>query len=185
MARPTFLELRKRFTLRNIFIFFVIFQLLNFLSFNMPLLSSRLPQYTGPHAVGAIDLEADCTPRVIGDILLKKTNEPALKLETVFFTLYYPASPSGYRGPLKHHPWVPKPVSLIATGYARFAHITNSLVDSIFTFFLWLLVGSTSIPADVDAPLLVPLSSSQHGLRQTSLGGSETTLVDTASKFPI
>lgn len=41
----------------------------------------------------------------------------------------------------------------MAAGYARFAHISNFVTNAIFTFSLWLLVGSTKIPAHVDVPL--------------------------------
>ncbi|KAF1985253.1 PAF-acetylhydrolase family member [Aulographum hederae CBS 113979] len=147
----------------------------------MPILSSRLPRYTGPHGVGAIDLEADCDGRVIGDVKLKGTDVPALKVDTVFFTLYYPASPES-RKTIKPHLWVPRPISLTAAGYARFAHITNYLVDQIFTFFLWLLAGSIEIPAYVDVPVL---ASHENVAVRTSTGGSEATLVDTVDKFPV
>ena len=77
----------------------------------------------------------------------------------MFFTLYYPAGNTQYQ---KNHYWIPRPISLIATGYAHFAHISFLLVNWIFTGALWLLVGSTKIPAVVDAPVLAskPLEDS-------------------------
>jgi len=46
----------------------------------MPLLSSNLPSYTGPYPVGTIDLEAPCQPRVISDVTIKSTGDPAFKV---------------------------------------------------------------------------------------------------------
>lgn len=75
-----------------------------------------------------------------------------MELETVFFTLYYPSKVDA-PAPRPKHLWIPRPINLIAEGYARFAHIDSTLVHNMFAFGLWLLVGSTEIPAIVDAPL--------------------------------
>jgi platelet-activating factor acetylhydrolase len=40
-----------------------------------------------------------------------------------------------------------------AEGFAKFAHISNFLTNSVFTVALWGLVGSITIPAHVDVPL--------------------------------
>lgn len=53
---------------------------------------------------------------------------------------------------MTHHPWVSRPIKLTAVGYAKFAHAVNYFINGIFTVGLWALVGSTTIPADVDAP---------------------------------
>lgn len=54
----------------------------------MPLLSAALPPYTGPHGVGAIDLEIPVPERLIGKITLKATGKPVFKvrhpLDTIF-----------------------------------------------------------------------------------------------------
>ena len=41
----------------------------------------------------------------------------------------------------------------MGSGYARFVRISNFVTDSIFTFGLWLVAGSTQIPAQVDVAL--------------------------------
>jgi platelet-activating factor acetylhydrolase len=82
----------------------------------------------------------------------------------VLFTLYYPAR-KGAVSSKPQHLWVSKPLSIVGEGYARFAHISNFFTNSLFTFGLWGLVGSTKIPAQVDVPLhgaAVELQSSDN-----------------------
>ncbi|KAI5371000.1 putative platelet-activating factor acetylhydrolase, alpha/Beta hydrolase [Septoria linicola] len=119
-----------------------------------PLFASRLPNYTGPHAVGAIDVEVPVKePRNIVDTVFKQTGKPAFALDTVLFTLYYPTSKTSRSSKAKHK-WFPKPISLIAQGYAEAAHFNNFFSRPLFTFALWGLASSIDIPAKVDVPLL-------------------------------
>lgn len=46
----------------------------------MPLFSTNLPEYTGPYAVGTIDIENPCDRRIISDINFKATGEPAFQV---------------------------------------------------------------------------------------------------------
>ncbi|KAG6045343.1 hypothetical protein E4U39_002447 [Claviceps sp. Clav50 group G5] len=125
-----------------------------------PPFASPLPAYSGPHAVGTMDLEvAVPDPRLVSDSIFKKDGSPAFELQTVLFTLYYPTE-RDYQSPHRRHYWIPKPISLKARGYAKFAHIDNALVRPIFTFFLWAIAGGITIPAEVDAPLLSARSPS-------------------------
>ncbi|EQB55559.1 PAF-acetylhydrolase family member [Colletotrichum gloeosporioides Cg-14] len=118
-----------------------------------PLLASKLPQYSGRYGVGAIDVEVPVrSPRQTSELAFKD-GKPAFELETVLFTLYYPAT-KGVRGRRPRHYWIPKPVSLTAEGYARAAHFNNFISRPIFTFALWAIAGSITIPAEVDVPLL-------------------------------
>ncbi|KAG5967297.1 hypothetical protein E4U58_002204 [Claviceps cyperi] len=130
-----------------------------------PPFASPLPAYSGPHAVGTMDLEvAVPEPRLVSDSVFKEDGSPAFELQTVLFTLYYPTE-QDYQSPHRRHYWIPKPISLKARGYAKFAHIDNVLVRPIFTFFLWAIAGGITIPAEVDAPLLSarsPSSSETH-----------------------
>lgn len=48
--------------------------------FASPLFSSRLPHYTGPHAVGAIDLEAPVEPRRAHEARFKHDDKPAFQV---------------------------------------------------------------------------------------------------------
>lgn len=129
--------------------------------FNMPIFSSRLPKYSGEFDVGVVDVEAPCDKRRIANAIFKKTGQPAFELDTVLFSLYYPAVkgiPS--RAPL--HDWVPKPLHHTGEGYARFANVNNVLTNNIFTFGLWMLAGSTKVPAKVDVPLQGTMRSYQN-----------------------
>ncbi|WYZ44507.1 hypothetical protein EsH8_VII_000943 [Colletotrichum jinshuiense] len=118
-----------------------------------PLFASKLPKYTGKYEVGAIDVEVPVrTPRKTSDSVFKSNGKPAFELETVLFTLYYPAAKGVKSG--RHHHWIPKPVSITAEGYARAAHFNNFISRPIFTFALWAIAGSIKIPAQVDVPLL-------------------------------
>ncbi|KAM5349113.1 hypothetical protein ACJ41O_008936 [Fusarium nematophilum] len=146
--------LRPRFTWRYVVFSLVgVYVLYCFVTWQ-PFFSNALPPYSGPHSVGAIDLEIPLEkPRRISETLLRRTREPAFELETVLFTVYYPAvKASRSQAPL--HPWVSRPLSLTAEGYARAAGVNNFITRPIFTFALWLLVGGITIPAKVDAPIL-------------------------------
>ncbi|KAH7126361.1 platelet-activating factor acetylhydrolase, isoform II-domain-containing protein [Dactylonectria estremocensis] len=119
-----------------------------------PFFSSPLPAYSGPHAVGTMDVEVPLhKPVRISDTLLRASRGPAFEVETVLFSLYYPTA-KAVRSKKARHPWAPRPLSLTAEGYARIAHVDNFVVRPIFTFALWLLVGGVGIPAKVDVPLL-------------------------------
>ncbi|EXJ88118.1 hypothetical protein A1O1_05046 [Capronia coronata CBS 617.96] len=117
-----------------------------------PLFSSRLPAYTGQYSVGAIDLEISTEPRTIHAARLKDSGLPAFQLETVLFTVYYPSA-RGMESSKPHHLWIPRPLGIVATGYARFAHISNFVTDAIISISLWFLAGGIKIPAHVDVPL--------------------------------
>ncbi|KAK3669585.1 hypothetical protein LTR78_010523 [Recurvomyces mirabilis] len=120
--------------------------------FRMPFFSSKLPAYTGPYKVGTIDIEAPVEKRNISEARFANGGKPAFELETVLFSLYYPANKDA-RSHRPHHHWISRPVGLHAEGYARFAHINNFFTNNLFTFSLWTLAGSTTIPAEVDVPL--------------------------------
>ncbi|KAK1756321.1 platelet-activating factor acetylhydrolase, isoform II-domain-containing protein [Echria macrotheca] len=122
---------------------------------SQPLFAHPLPQHTGPYAVGAIDIEAPVSPpRLVDPAIFKDTSDRAFELETVLFTVYYPTTYAAASQSHTHrHPWIPRPLSLRAEGYARAAHISNKVTDAIFTAALRVLVGSITIPAAVDAPL--------------------------------
>ncbi|KAK5110212.1 hypothetical protein LTR62_006208 [Meristemomyces frigidus] len=119
---------------------------------DMPFFSSKLPAYTGPYKVGTIDIEAPVERQRTSDAVFKHDGGPAFEMETVLFSLYYPAN-KDVRTRKPYHYWIPKPVSLHAEGYARFAHINNFFTNKLFALALWTLAGSTTIPAEVDVPL--------------------------------
>ena len=150
-----------------------------------PLLSSKLPRYTGPHGVGTIDLEIPVRePRQIHDAVFKHGHKPAFELDTVLFTLYYPTAEDAKTN--NHHYWVGKPLWLTAVGYAKLIHFSNFLTNNIFTGAMGMLVGGTRIPAEVDVPLL----SNEELLRQitsfeTDINKPVVTEHDNVDGFPI
>lgn len=147
--------LRPRWTVKYALYFTVAFCLIYLLYsnrlFNMPLLSDTLPTYSGEYQVGVIDIEAPCEKRRISNAVFKDTGKPAFELDTVLFSLYYPAVKE-WRNSKPHHLWVSN-LAQHAEGYARFARINNFITNTIFEWAMWTLVGSTTIPANVDAPL--------------------------------
>ncbi|KAF2810971.1 alpha/beta-hydrolase [Mytilinidion resinicola] len=155
---------------RNVSVVLIFSAIVSLFVIKMLPLCNPLPSYSGPHQVGIIDVEADCETRVLHPAVLKDGGEIALKLESVFFTLFYPATPNpGHvHWPPKHY-WVPRPLSLVASGYARLAHISSSILHRVFTFGLWLFAGATTIPAHADAPILSRLEHELGGLKDGSV----------------
>jgi platelet-activating factor acetylhydrolase len=126
-----------------------------------PLLASNLPSYTGPHGVGTSDIEIALEkPRRISNTVFKATGEPAFEIETVLFSVFYPAAKDA-KSSKRHHNWVSKPISATASGYARAAHVDNFLMRPLFTFGLWLIAGGITIPAQVDVPILEDENSAE------------------------
>ncbi|KAL6232687.1 hypothetical protein BDW75DRAFT_15838 [Aspergillus navahoensis] len=145
------------YVLFSIFCFYALYCFIR----GSPLLASPLPSYTGPYGVGAIDLEVPLAggPLRAADGVLKSTGQPAFEVETLLATVYYPTD-RGFRSRKPRYPWISRPISLTAQGYARIAHVDNFLTRPIFTFGLWAVGGAITIPAEVDAPLL----ASEKGL---------------------
>ncbi|KAK8020438.1 hypothetical protein PG990_005576 [Apiospora arundinis] len=165
--------LRPRFTWRYVACSLAISYVLYSFVTSRHLLAHPLPQYSGPHSVGAIDVEASApSPRLVDPARFKATNENAFELRTVLFTLYYPAS-KGEKILQHHHDWIPKPVSVTAAGYAKFAHIGNFLTNALFTGAIKLLVGNIKIPAGIDLPLLddkhVPLDTASSSSESSGI----------------
>ncbi|KAI0181771.1 PAF acetylhydrolase [Hypoxylon sp. FL1284] len=121
--------------------------------FSLPLLASPLPQYSGSYPVGAVDIETPvANPRLIDDARFKDTRGHAFELESVLFTLYYPAAHHAVSTKPKHR-WISRPISATGEGYAKFAHINNYFTNKLLTGALTAMLGSIEIPAQVDVPL--------------------------------
>lgn len=147
--------LRPRLTARYIILTLLLTTITLRLLTSPHLLASPLPSYTGPHGVGAIDVEIPLPqgPVPVSDATLKDGGRPAFEVETLLATLYYPTSKSFHSKRHRYY-WFPKPIAITAQGYARLAGADNFLTRPIFTFVLWALGGGITIPAEVDAPLL-------------------------------
>ncbi|KAK5704912.1 hypothetical protein LTR97_002023 [Elasticomyces elasticus] len=141
--------LRPRWTIRYVLSAVALSYFAICLLFDMPFFSSPLPQYTGDYNVGTIDIEVPVEKRNLSSAVFKDTGKPAFELETVLFSLFYPATKDA-QSTKPNHLWFPKPIALQAEGYARLAGINNFFTNSLFTVGLWTLAGSTSIPAEPD-----------------------------------
>jgi platelet-activating factor acetylhydrolase len=118
-----------------------------------PLLSDSLPEYSGSYDVGTVDIEVPAiNPRNFSNAVHKDTGELAFELETVMFSIFYPAE-KGSQSRRPKHTWIPESGKLYAEGYARFAGISTWITNKLFEGGLWSLVGSTTIPAQVDVPI--------------------------------
>lgn len=100
-------------------------------------------------------------PISISDTVFKKTGERAFELETVLFTIYYPAQ-KGSRSNKPKHYWIPKPISLTGRGYAKVASIDYWFFKPIMTGALWAIAGGIQIPAKVDVPIADPVEMNDN-----------------------
>jgi platelet-activating factor acetylhydrolase len=118
-------------------------------------LHGHLPSSSGPYSVGTMDIEVPAeTPRTISNIT--RDGKHVLRLETVLFTLYYPAAlgtgrgkdPAGYRK-WSRGTWLSRPRAETARGYAKFASVPNWLM----TPFVASTTMLTKLRAFRNAPL--------------------------------
>ncbi|ORY16628.1 platelet-activating factor acetylhydrolase, isoform II-domain-containing protein [Clohesyomyces aquaticus] len=101
-------------------------------------LQGHLPPNSGPYSVGSMDMEVPVPhPRTFSHI--RRDGVHLLRLETVLFTLYYPAAfgsgagkdPSGNRK-WSRETWLPRPRKELAKGYGKFAGIPDPLAIAWF-----------------------------------------------------
>ena len=150
-------------------------------------LTHPLPPYTGLHHVGILDLEIPAqNPRTIAPgITLKETGKRGFDLDTLAITLYYPSSPrdpdpsakNPLTGQYEARHWLPRPIWPVGIGYARLAQVYFKPLQHLFTFLMWALAGSTTVPGFVDPPLLPIPSSPHHILLQQSPEESQERLL--------
>ncbi|KAI9467366.1 platelet-activating factor acetylhydrolase, isoform II-domain-containing protein [Lactarius psammicola] len=146
----------------------------------MPVLESP----AGPYAVGAVTFALPVRPTsVIGGAAVRTgtgQTVPALRLEEVSFTAYYPVSPTTTKLRWNWLNWFSRPLAETIRGYSHFSGISTLLLWPLVLFF-----GSClKVPAFVNAPPLQrskdthvdpsqgpwPLVIFSHGL-----GGGRTT----------
>jgi platelet-activating factor acetylhydrolase len=105
-------------------------------------LYGKLPKYSGPYKVGIIDIEIPATnPRTFSNI--KRQHTHIIALETVLFTIYYPAHlgtgsappPSGSQW--SRPTWLPQPRSLISRGHAKFSSLPEWPTMCFFVATTW------------------------------------------------
>ncbi|KAF2680200.1 hypothetical protein K458DRAFT_312410 [Lentithecium fluviatile CBS 122367] len=152
--------------LRNVLFYGSASALFILLALSLTPITSPLPPYVGDYEVGVLDIETEVERRLVHDAVLKETGEKAFELHTLAITLYYPSALSTLPSQPWARPWLPQPISLIGTGYARLMRIRSPPLQSVITFFLWAFGSKTVIPGVVDAPVLSPINStdSEAGL---------------------
>ena len=128
-----------------------------------------LPKYSGPYTVGMMDMEVPVEqPRVFSHITRKKRH--LLQLETVLFSIYYPAAlgtgygsdPSG-RDRWSRETWLPKPRGEVARGYGQFAGTYEWVSIAWFLTSTWF----TRLPAFRNAHIAThypPDAKSSNGM---------------------
>jgi platelet-activating factor acetylhydrolase len=133
-----------------------------------------LPIYSGPYTVGFLEIELRVrNPHHFSHI--KRNGSPALKLDTVLFSIYYPCdttttAPESSNTTPSRPPWLPRPRTETCKGYATFL----SAPRIPMTAYLALTSMFTKLPAYRNARL-------SHRRPATAAGGgdsssSETTL---------
>ncbi|SCZ90998.1 BZ3500_MvSof-1268-A1-R1_Chr1-3g02461 [Microbotryum saponariae] len=146
----------------------------------MGLISSPLPAYTGAYRVGTLDVEVPVPePRSFGTALLRTTNEPALQLDTILCTLFYPVEPHNAKGKGRM-PWVQRPIATTAQGYAHFTQQKPWLIRLILAIF----ARNKYLPAGIDAPLLPgtpPSAGTQHTTPESSSSSTSSRTVNSNS----
>lgn len=128
-------------------------------------MSGDLGSYSGQYGVGTIDLEVPAqSPTNITDTTLKNGTY-AFRLDTVYFSLFYPIAP-GTTSTKAQHPWLAPPKNLIAQGLSQ--AIGGSVPASLIQIGFDAFAANLSIPAQVDVPLLsgtnkLPIMTFSHG----------------------
>ncbi|BGP21513.1 1-alkyl-2-acetylglycerophosphocholine esterase [Rhodotorula toruloides] len=152
----------------------------------MGLIVNSLPKYSGPYPVATADLElAVAAPRSFGHALLKSTKQPALQLDTVLVTLFYPAD-STQRGSGKRQHWLQRPLGQTAEGYARFLGQKSWLVKALF----WLVGAGVRLSVQADRPLAPKKTVEPATSEGCSAAASHDTVVNGAlaggqDRFPL
>lgn len=150
----------------------------------MGLIVNALPEYSGPYPVATADLElAVANPRSFGHALLKSTTRPALQLDTVLVTLFYPAD-STQRGSGNRQHWLQRPLGQTAEGYARFLGQKPWLVKALF----WLVGARVRLPVQADRSLAPKKTDTTS--EGASTASSQATAVDAGlagekGRFPL
>ncbi|KAL0949350.1 hypothetical protein HGRIS_009420 [Hohenbuehelia grisea] len=130
---------------------------------------------SGPHPVGATTFVVPVRPaRVVGTA--KIGQQPALQLEEVAFTAYYPAHVEDAAKPKKGLNWLLRPVNQSLRGFVQFGRVSAWLIWPLVYFF----GAFIKIPVHINAPLLQPRRDSQDPsewplvIFSHGLGGSRT-----------
>ncbi|WWC71354.1 uncharacterized protein I206_105309 [Kwoniella pini CBS 10737] len=140
-----------------------------------PLLSSNLPLPTGTYGVGYIPIShKSISPFEYSHPTLNETDKPALKLNDIGYSVFYPTD---LKGRTKGISWVPEPFWGVIKGYELFLSgktgQSNSRSMKFLANTIGYIAGRLRIPVHPYAPLLPPQSKKyplvifSHGLAGT------------------
>lgn len=158
---------------------------------HLPFPNASLPPASGPYSVGSMEIEVPVEdPRPISH--LKRKGKHLLQLETVLFTLYYPAAIGSGSGPApggekkwSRETWLPRPRVETAKGYARFSSVSEWLSIGIFgasTMLTKLRAYRNSPPATHWPP---EGNSKRRGYKVKNLQGPPPEGTDREPVFPL
>jgi len=157
----------------------------------LPFPQGTLPPSSGPYSIANMEIEVPVEqPRPIANI--KRDGRHLLQLETVLFTLYYPAAfgsgngqdPAGHKH-WSRETWLPRPRIQTARGYAHFAGIPDWTVISFLgaTSMLTKLRGFRNAPPATHWP--PGGNSKQNGYKIKNQEGSPPEGHDEEPIFPL
>ncbi|KAG9019696.1 hypothetical protein FRB90_011505 [Tulasnella sp. 427] len=112
----------------------------------------RLPRPLGRHPVGFSEYTFPVSnPRVIGKARLEDGETPALRLDQVCFSTFYPTEDKLNKGK-QGVGWLPRPVGAMLRGYATFLNVSQWLLVPIA--YMW--GALLKMPVIRDSPLRKP-----------------------------
>lgn len=126
------------------------------------LLSRTLPNYKGPYPVGVFDIEIPVRePRSIGSFRHKTLHspEPGFKLETVLFSVLYPAEAPSMD--MNKVVWFPR-LSQTVNGFLKMARRTSWYYKALAYPIAAAAIYGTTFPAIAEAPLRKPPKANQQ-----------------------
>lgn len=134
----------------------------------------RLPDYKGSFPVGVATFTRPIRPSHVYS-KARLDGKPALKLEEIAYTVYYPSSKAHGR---KNVYWLPRPLNVATAGWAKFAGRSYWLLWP----FVYFLARFIRLPAHADAPLkpYVKPTSKDHDSNSSS-----ETLTGSGDKWPL
>lgn len=122
------------------------------------LLSRTLPEYKGPHAVGVFDMEIPVSrPRNVGSFRYRDIplHEGGFKLETVFYSTFYPAERPATPSKTDRVVWFPK-LAQTVNGFLKMARRTSWWYKSLAYPIAAAAIYGTTFPCIPEAPLKKP-----------------------------
>ncbi|GAA5950961.1 hypothetical protein JCM3765_004641 [Sporobolomyces pararoseus] len=134
----------------------------------MGLILNSLPNYSGPYKVSTHDFEffpsssTSTSTFSFSRALLCSTNSPALELDTILFTTFYPTNPHTTNTNTETMDWLERPLKVTSQGYSKFLNKPNWLIKTLIY-----LSGAKNLklPATstrIDQPLL-NLNENENG----------------------